>query len=156
MWVTYRFSYAMPFSVTLAGGGGWGMGTINNEVLKFRKIIEFESSCIVICFSYIYLIIAGKEHLSIKDKMKAYFCYLVRRYRLWLWLVYFIYFKFGSRKIPARKTPTHQTSPCKIPPRKIPTWNITTHSINCLSSLNTVSINGERVYMYILLPGRKI
>ena len=72
----------MPFATTLAGGGGWGMGPINNKVLKFRKIIEFESLCIVICFSYIYLIIAGKDHLSIKDKMKASFCYLVRCYRL--------------------------------------------------------------------------
>ena len=32
---------------------------ITNDVLKFRKVIEFESSCIVICFSYIYLIIHG-------------------------------------------------------------------------------------------------
>ena len=30
---------------------------IANDVLKFRKVIEFESLCIVICFSYIYLMI---------------------------------------------------------------------------------------------------
>ena len=36
-------------------GGGW----ITNEVLKFKKVIEFESSR----FSYIHLIIDGKELL---------------------------------------------------------------------------------------------
>ena len=40
--------------MTLASGGA-----IINEVLKFRKVIEFESAFIVTCFSYIYLIIAG-------------------------------------------------------------------------------------------------
>ena len=34
--------------------------TITNDVSKFRKVIKFGSSCIVICFSYIYLIIYGK------------------------------------------------------------------------------------------------
>ena len=46
------------------GEGGWGGGgerAIANKVLKFRKVIEFESSSIVICFSYIYLIIDGKR-----------------------------------------------------------------------------------------------
>ena len=57
---------------------------------------------------------------------------------------------YGSRKIS-----THQTPPWKLPPQKIPTWNIRTHFINCLSSLNTASINGGWVYMYILLPGQK-
>ena len=38
-----------------------GRGPITNNVLKFRKVIEFESSCIiVICFSYIYLVSHGK------------------------------------------------------------------------------------------------
>ena len=49
--------------MTLAGegGGGGGVeGTISNDVLKFRKVIEFESFCVVVCFSYIYLIIDGK------------------------------------------------------------------------------------------------
>ena len=32
--------------------GGEGGGTINNDVLKFRKVIEFESSCITSCLSY--------------------------------------------------------------------------------------------------------
>ena len=40
------------------GGGRWGVGSgegrgglvITNDVLKLRKVIEFESSCIVICF----------------------------------------------------------------------------------------------------------
>ena len=43
---------------------GWGGGrwvAMTNDVLKFRKVFEFESSCIVICFSYIYLIINGKR-----------------------------------------------------------------------------------------------
>ena len=33
-------------------GGGEGRGglVITNDVLKLRKVIEFESSCIVICF----------------------------------------------------------------------------------------------------------
>ena len=39
--------------------GGWG--TITNDVLKFRKFGKFESSCNVIRFSYIYLIIDGKR-----------------------------------------------------------------------------------------------
>ena len=38
-----------------------GWGAITNDVLKFIKVIEFESSCIIICFSYIYLIIDGKR-----------------------------------------------------------------------------------------------
>ena len=47
----------------LAGACVWGPGVgmkggkvrvvITNDVLKFRKVIEFESSCIVICFSCI-------------------------------------------------------------------------------------------------------
>ena len=39
----------------LAGGE-----VITNGVLKFRKVVEFESSCILICFSYVYLTIDGK------------------------------------------------------------------------------------------------
>ena len=31
-----------------------GWVAITNDALKFRKVVEFESSCIVICFSYIY------------------------------------------------------------------------------------------------------
>ena len=42
------------------GGGGGGGGTITNDILKFREVIEFESSCITIFFSDIYLIIDGK------------------------------------------------------------------------------------------------
>ena len=34
---------------------------ITNDVLKFRKLIEFESLYIVICFSYIYLILDGQR-----------------------------------------------------------------------------------------------
>ena len=30
-------------------------GPITNGTLKFRKVIEFESSCIVICFSLIFI-----------------------------------------------------------------------------------------------------
>ena len=45
-WVTYRFSYL--YRSTLTGGSVRGGGaTINNDVLKFRKVIEFESSCII-------------------------------------------------------------------------------------------------------------
>ena len=36
------------------GGGGEGGGEVEaiiNDVLKLRKVIEFESSCIVICLS---------------------------------------------------------------------------------------------------------
>ena len=64
--------------------------------------------------------------------------------------------KIPPGKIPTQKIPTHQTPPWKIPPRKIPTqkiptWNIPTHFINCLSSLFLhSSINGRRLYMYIL------
>ena len=42
--------------MTLAGGGGY-----TNDVLKFRKVIEFESSRVVIYSSYIYLIIDRKR-----------------------------------------------------------------------------------------------
>ena len=71
----------------------------------------------------------------------------------------------GSRKIPpwkipTQKIPTQQIPPWKVPTQKIltqkiPTWNIPTYFIICLSSLNTASIIGGRVYMYILLifPG---
>ena len=43
-----------------------GWGAITNDTLKFRKVIEFERSCIAICFSYIYLIIDGKVNFSFK------------------------------------------------------------------------------------------
>ena len=36
-------------------------GTITNDVLKFRKIIEFQSSCITISFSYVCVITDGKN-----------------------------------------------------------------------------------------------
>ena len=38
----------------------FGCWTATKDVLKFRKVIKFESSCIVICFSDIYLFIDGK------------------------------------------------------------------------------------------------
>ena len=47
----------------LAGEGGWGVA-ITNDFLKFRKVIEFESSCILICVSYIYLIIDPKKSFN--------------------------------------------------------------------------------------------
>ena len=58
----------------VAGGGGvWG-GIITNDVLKFRQVIEFESSCVVIYFSYsIYLIIDGKITLLRKCSSKEVF-----------------------------------------------------------------------------------
>ena len=48
----------------------WGSAT-SNDVLKFRKIIEFESLCIVIYFSNIYLIVDEKGHLSITKIVKS-------------------------------------------------------------------------------------
>ena len=74
------------------------------------------------------------------------------------------YITQGSRKIPPWENYHPSNYPWKIPPpppkkitiQKISTWNIPTNFINCLSSLNTESINGGRVHMYILLPGRKI
>ena len=69
--------------------------------------------------------------------------------------------KFTPAKFPPRKFPPIKLLPGKFPFRKIltqkiPTWNIPTYFLNCLFSLNTASINGGRVYMYILLPVRKI
>ena len=43
-------------TMTLTSGAA-----ITNDILKFRKVIEFGSSCIVICFFYIYLIVDGKR-----------------------------------------------------------------------------------------------
>ena len=54
--------------MTLAGGAA----ITNDDDLKFRKVIEFKSSFIVICFSHIYLIIDGKDHLSIKKVVKKF------------------------------------------------------------------------------------
>ena len=53
--VTYRFSYA---------------GAITNNILKFKKVIEFESSCIAISLSYIYLMVDRKDHLSTNKEVK--------------------------------------------------------------------------------------
>ena len=43
---------------------GWGEGgggeAITNDALKLGKVVKFESSCIVICFSCIDLIIDEK------------------------------------------------------------------------------------------------
>ena len=61
----------------------------------------------------------------------------------------------SGKNSPGKNSPPWKISPGKIPTHKIPIWNILTHFINCLSSLNTASINGGRVYMYIL-PVRKI
>ena len=44
---------------------GWVAGAITNDVLKFRKFIEFESSCIETCFSSIYLTIYGKRSFKL-------------------------------------------------------------------------------------------
>ena len=41
----------------------WLGGTVTNDVLKFKKVIGFESSCIVIYFSYIYVFIDGKRFI---------------------------------------------------------------------------------------------
>ena len=38
-----------------------GLSAIANDAFEFRKVIESESSCSAICFSYIYLIIDGKR-----------------------------------------------------------------------------------------------
>ena len=67
---------------------------------------------------------------------------------------------YDSRKISIRKVPTHQTPPGKIsfqkiPTQKFPTWNVPTHFIICLLYFVS-SLTGGRLYMYILLPGRKI
>ena len=43
---------------------------ITNDFLKFRKVIEFEQSCIVICYSYVYLIIDEEYYLLIKKFAK--------------------------------------------------------------------------------------
>ena len=42
--------------MTLVSGGA-----ISNDVLKLRKVIEFESSCFAVYFFYIYPIIDGKR-----------------------------------------------------------------------------------------------
>ena len=63
VWVTYRFLYAMHQNKAQGGG------TITNDVLKFSKVIEFESSCVVICFSYIYLIVdRRRSFINLKSR----------------------------------------------------------------------------------------
>ena len=52
------------------GGGGIGWEAITNDVLKFRKAIKFESSRIVICFSYIYPLSMEKDRLLVKKVVK--------------------------------------------------------------------------------------
>ena len=47
-----------------------GERAITNDVLRFRKTVKFQSSCIAIFFYYIYLTIDGKDHLSIKKVVK--------------------------------------------------------------------------------------
>ena len=56
----YFFTQCVIMTLS-GGGGGEGGEAITNNVLKFRKVIEFESSCIASCFSYVYLIIDGKR-----------------------------------------------------------------------------------------------
>ena len=48
--------------MAFAGGGGWGAMT--TDASRFKKVIEIENSCIVIC--YIHLLIIDGKHLSIK------------------------------------------------------------------------------------------
>ena len=54
----------------LAGGGrgGGGGGGITDDVLKFRKVMEFQSLCI--CYSYNYLLIAEKRLFINKKVVK--------------------------------------------------------------------------------------
>ena len=63
--------------------------------------------------------------------------------------------KSPSGKFPPIKLPSGRFFLWEIPTQKILTWNIPYHFINCLSSLNNASINGGRLYKYILLPGRE-
>ena len=42
-------------------GGTRERGVVANDVLKIRKVIEFEISCIAMCFPYIYPIIDGER-----------------------------------------------------------------------------------------------
>ena len=47
------------------------MGAITNEVLKFKKVIEFQNSCTVICFSQIYIESSTEKHnLSLEKVVK--------------------------------------------------------------------------------------
>ena len=52
--------------------------------------------------------------------------------------------------IPPQKIPTCKIPHIKLPLRKYPPKN--SYPKNCLSSFNTASISGGRVYMYILFP----
>ena len=56
---SYIDSHGQCIIMTLVSGGA-----ITNYVLKFRKVIEFESSCFVVYFFYIYPIIDGKRWKS--------------------------------------------------------------------------------------------
>ena len=57
----------LSYAICHNDAGGWG--AITNDVLKFRKVIKFESSRIVLCFCYIYLI-NDRRRLSIKRVVK--------------------------------------------------------------------------------------
>ena len=46
-------------------------------------------------------------------------------------------------------SPLENPPPRKIPTQKIPTWNIPTHFMNCLSSLNTLSINVGSLHVHL-------
>ena len=62
-WVIYPFSFAMRHN----DANGLGEA-ITNDIVKSREVIEFDSSCIVISFPCVYLIIDGK--ISIKKVVK--------------------------------------------------------------------------------------
>ena len=67
-------------------------------------------------------------------------------------------------KSPLEKLPPRKFSPIKLPPRKFiseishpeNSYLEYSHPFYCLSSLNISFKTGGRVYMYTLLPGRKI
>ena len=48
-WVTHQFSYAMRHNNARGWEKGWG-GGITNDILKMRKVIEFQSHLIQISF----------------------------------------------------------------------------------------------------------
>ena len=62
---TMRHNNFGGLGVECGGGGGGGGGAISNDVLKFRRVIEFENLSITICFSNIYLIIDVKTFILI-------------------------------------------------------------------------------------------
>ena len=134
------------------------------KFVRVRKIF-LTSFCGICSLFFLWLELLFRKHVTyvlgcsfIKTCLLTFVNkpYCSSQWNLWneIKMVFLGSWKFLLGKFPPRKSRSIKLPPGNFP-RKSPTWSIPTHFICCVSLLNTASKYGEKVYMYILIPGRK-